>query len=210
MIKLIAAVCMLVDHIGYIFFPEQLFWRLIGRISMPLFAYSIARGYEYSRQKNSMPRYIKRMAVFAAVSQIPYYLMAGNGWNIGFTWLFSLLLLFSIDREDRSRFVKGIEIIAILAAAFLVNIDYGIYGVLMPLAMRQRKYYNMFLSVVVLWAIYTLMNGIAGFIQIASCAAVPILYAIVPQDSRIRLPKYFYYVFYPAHILILVILKQFI
>ena len=53
MIKLIAAVCMLVDHIGYIFFPEQLIWRLIGRISMPLFAYSIARGYEYSRQKNT-------------------------------------------------------------------------------------------------------------------------------------------------------------
>ena len=210
MIKLIAAVCMVVDHIGYIFFPEQLFWRLIGRISMPLFAYSIARGYEYSRQKNSMPRYIKRMVVFTAVSQVPYYLMAGDGWNIGLTWLFSLLLLFSIDREDRSRFVKGIEIIAILAAASLVNIDYGVYGVLMPLAMRQRKYYNMFLSVVVLWAFYTLMNGIAGFIQIASCAAVPILYAIVPQDSRIRLPKYFYYVFYPAHILILVILKQFI
>lgn len=210
MIKLIAAVCMVVDHIGYIFFPEQLFWRLIGRISMPLFAYSIARGYEYSRQKNSMPRYIKRMVVFTAVSQVPYYLMAGDGWNIGLTWLFSLLLLFSIDREDRSRFVKGIEIIAILAAASLLNIDYGVYGVLMPLAMRQRKYYNMFLSVVVLWAFYTLMNGIAGLIQIASCAAVPILYAIVPQDSRIRLPKYFYYVFYPAHILILVMLKQFI
>ena len=210
MIKLIAAVCMVVDHIGYIFFPEQLFWRLIGRISMPLFAYSIARGYEYSRQKNSMPRYIKRMVVFTAVSQVPYYLMAGDGWNIGLTWLFSLLLLFFIDREDRSRFVKGIEIIAILAAASLVNIDYGVYGVLMPLAMRQRKYYNMFLSVVVLWAFYTLMNGIAGLIQIASCAAVPILYAIVPQDSRIRLPKYFYYVFYPAHILILVMLKQFI
>lgn len=210
MIKLIAAVCMVVDHIGYIFFPEQLFWRLIGRISMPLFAYSIARGYEYSRQKNSMPRYIKRMVVFTAVSQVPYYLMAGDGWNIGLTWLFSLLLLFSIDCEDRSRFVKGIEIIAILAAASLVNIDYGVYGVLMPLAMRQRKYYNMFLSVVVLWAFYTLMNGIAGLIQIASCAAVPILYAIVPQDSRIRLPKYFYYVFYPAHILILVMLKQFI
>ena len=95
MIKLIAAVCMVVDHIGYIFFPEQLFWRLIGRISMPLFAYSIARGYEYSRQKNSMPRYIKRMVVFTAVSQVPYYLMAGDGWNIGLTWLFSLLLLFS-------------------------------------------------------------------------------------------------------------------
>ena len=210
MIKLIAAVCMLVDHIGYIFFPEQLIWRLIGRISMPLFAYSIARGYEYSRQKNTIPRYVKKLAAFAAVSQLPYSLMAGNRWNIGLTWLFSLLLLISIDREDRSRLVKGIEVMAILAAAYLLNIDYGIYGVLMPLAMRQRKYYNMFLSVVVLWAVYTLMNGIAGLIQIASCAAVPIQYAVVPQDSRIRLPKYFYYVFYPAHILLLVILKQII
>ena len=71
MIKLIAAVCMLVDHIGYIFFPEQLIWRLIGRISMPLFAYSIARGYEYSRQKNTIPRYVKKLAAFAAVSQLP-------------------------------------------------------------------------------------------------------------------------------------------
>lgn len=177
---------------------------------MPLFAYSIARGYEYSRQKNTIPRYVKKLAAFAAVSQLPYSLMAGNRCNIGLTWLFSLLLLISIDREDRSRLVKGIEVMAILAAAYLLNIDYGIYGVLMPLAMRQRKYYNMFLSVVVLWAVYTLMNGIAGLIQIASCAAVPILYAVVPQDSRIRLPKYFYYVFYPAHILLLVILKQII
>ena len=177
---------------------------------MPLFAYSIARGYEYSRQKNTIPRYVKKLAAFAAVSQLPYSLMAGNRWNIGLTWLFSLLLLISIDREDRSRLVKGIEVMAILAAAYLLNIDYGIYGVLMPLAMRQRKYYNMFLSVVVLWAVYTLMNGIAGLIQISSCAAVPILYAVVPQDSRIRLPKYFYYVFYPAHILLLVILKQII
>lgn len=139
---------------------------------MPLFAYSIARGYEYSRQKNTIPRYVKKLAAFAAVSQLPYSLMAGNRWNIGLTWLFSLLLLISIDREDRSRLVKGIEVMAILAAAYLLNIDYGIYGVLMPLAMRQRKYYNMFLSVVVLWAVYTLMNGIAGLIQIASCAAV--------------------------------------
>lgn len=177
---------------------------------MPLFAYSIARGYEYSRQKNTIPRYMKKLAAFAAVSQLPYSLMAGNRWNIGLTWLFSILLLISLDREDRSRLVKGIEVMAILAAAFFLNIDYGIYGVLMPLAMRQRKYYNMFLSVVMLWAVYTLMNGLAGLIQIASCAAVPILYTVVPQDSRIRLPKYFYYVFYSAHILLLVILKQFI
>ena len=100
---------------------------------MPLFAYSIARGYEYSRQKNTIPRYVKKLAAFAAVSQLPYSLMAGNRWNIGLTWLFSLLLLISIDREDRSRLVKGIEVMAILAAAYLLNIDYGIYGVLMPL-----------------------------------------------------------------------------
>ena len=42
-IKFIAAFTMLVDHVGYMFFDE-LVWRIIGRIAMPLFAFAIAEG----------------------------------------------------------------------------------------------------------------------------------------------------------------------
>lgn len=37
MIKILAALFMLIDHIGMIFFPENYLLRIIGRVSMPLF-----------------------------------------------------------------------------------------------------------------------------------------------------------------------------
>ena len=44
MLKLIAMLTMLVDHIGLLFFPEIMAFRIVGRIAMPLFAYGIAQG----------------------------------------------------------------------------------------------------------------------------------------------------------------------
>ena len=77
MIKVVAAALMVIDHIGYIFFPDMLIWRLIGRLSMPLFAYGIAKGYEYSRQKGTLWKYFWKLILFSAVSQFPFFLMAG-------------------------------------------------------------------------------------------------------------------------------------
>jgi len=37
MINAVAAVSMLVDHIGFIFFPELPVLRVVGRIAMPRF-----------------------------------------------------------------------------------------------------------------------------------------------------------------------------
>lgn len=209
MIKVVAAVFMVIDHIGFIFFPDVLIWRLIGRLSMPLFAYGIAKGYEHSRQKGTQRKYLFNLALFSVVSQFPFYLMAGEGTNIGFTWFFSLLLLIATKRGGISHSRTALECLGVFVAAYILDVDYGIYGVLMPLAMGSQKgYYKMFLYTVMLWGLYVLMNGAGGMIQIAACAAVPVLAVLKPQDGRIRIPKCFFYVFYPAHILILFIIKQ--
>lgn len=211
MIKLIAAALMLIDHIGYILFPNVLLWRLVGRLSMPLFAYGIAQGYEYSRQKGTLQRYFKKLVLFAAASQLPFYLMARENANIGFTWAFSLLLLIVVGRMDSNRPRAALECLGVLVAAYLLGVDYGIYGVLMPLAMRAKHGYSkMFLYTVILWALYVLMNGAEGMTQVVSCAAVPLLAVLEPQDEKIRLPRRFFYVFYPAHILILLAIKHFL
>ena len=93
MIKMIAALTMLIDHIGIVFSPTIYAYRIIGRLSMPLYAYCIARGFYYSKQHHTLKRYIIRMLILSLASQLPYYWMCGAGLNIGFTWLFSLLLL---------------------------------------------------------------------------------------------------------------------
>ena len=48
-IKFIAAFFMLIDHTGIVFFPTVNVWRMLGRISMPLFAFSLAEGCKYTK-----------------------------------------------------------------------------------------------------------------------------------------------------------------
>ena len=71
MLKLIACILMLIDHIGYFFYdflpPEiSTLLRVIGRLAFPIFAYSVALGYHRTR---SQFRYLRRMLVFALLTE---------------------------------------------------------------------------------------------------------------------------------------------
>ena len=50
-LKIIAAITMLVDHLGVIIFPQYVVFRVIGRISFPLYAFMIAEGCRYTRNR---------------------------------------------------------------------------------------------------------------------------------------------------------------
>jgi len=51
MLKIIAALAMLCDHVGLLFFPSQDIFRIIGRLAFPIFAFMIAEGCKYTRNK---------------------------------------------------------------------------------------------------------------------------------------------------------------
>lgn len=81
LIKLIALVTMLMDHIGY--WAGPLGWnilsdhiatslRLLGRMSFPLFAFSVSNGLLYSKNTT---KYLTKLIIFSYVSQIPYSLV---------------------------------------------------------------------------------------------------------------------------------------
>ena len=48
LLKSLAVITMIIDHIGYYFFPEQIEWRIIGRMSMPIWLFLI--GYARTRE----------------------------------------------------------------------------------------------------------------------------------------------------------------
>ena len=68
-LKLMAMIAMAVDHIGVIFFPEADWMHIIGRLSMPIFAFCIAEGFSHTHSRKS---YLLRMGCFALISELPF------------------------------------------------------------------------------------------------------------------------------------------
>lgn len=211
MIKLIALITMLVDHIGAIFFPDIIILRIIGRISMPLFAFCIARGYYYSKQKGTLIKYTKNLLLFAVISEVPY-LFSFEGLNIGVTWLLSIILLTVIDTLKKSKskiIVLMISIIVLFITNRYLNIDYGILTPILYyyFLIKGKKEILNFFTFLLLTLIYIPVMGKEMIIQIFSCIGCLIIPMLEKIDALVKLPKKIYYVIYPLHLLIFGIIK---
>lgn len=104
MIKWMAVLLMVMDHIGYFLgflLPEPVYYilRLLGRLSFPVFAYSIALGF---LRTGNRTRYFLRMFLFAGITQAAlqtaaYFTHTGTFINVMFT--FSMAILFMAAAE---------------------------------------------------------------------------------------------------------------
>ncbi len=83
---------MLFDHVGYVFFPEAEWMRVIGRLTMPIFAYAIARGFYYTSNRK---KYLIRLSALAIISQVPFMLTFHEGWTLNtiFPWAITVAVL---------------------------------------------------------------------------------------------------------------------
>ena len=71
-LKIIAMVSMLLDHVGLLFFPNVAIFRILGRIAFPIFAYMIAEGCRYTKNR---AKYLGMIAAMAIVFQVVYFVV---------------------------------------------------------------------------------------------------------------------------------------
>lgn len=201
MIKWIAFLTMLVDHIGALFFPSVILLRIIGRVSMPLYAYCIARGYQSCQRHGTFFSYVKRLLFFSIASQLPYYLFHPSGsLNIGFTWTLALILLYGLD--ERRKWYRRIAIVSsCLAVSVLCRVDYTWYGAIFPAIIY--KYFLNKKEVIAFGLSLCLTVAYGNALQIFASAAFPLLILLRPLDHRWKFPAAFNYAAYPVHLLIL-------
>ena len=218
-LKGIAAALMLTDHVGAILLPEVLALRCVGRLAFPIFAFFIAEGYAPTRD---FGRYFRRLAILAVVSEIPFNLENGAVFdltrqNVLFTFCLALLTLRGLEALGRERgFGRwagcGLVLAAGFAAGELLRTDYGGWGVVTVALLylcRSGKYAKLWL----LLAMAT-VNGLGMGsltmpvfggempIQIFAVAALPVIWLYNGQAGPKGLRRAFY-VFYPAHLLVL-------
>ena len=133
-LKILAMVCMTIDHIGAALFPQAVWLRVIGRLAFPLFSYCIAEGCRYTRNK---ARYFGSVFACGAVCVIAFLPFGGFCGNALITLSLSILLLYGVEAWKSSGKLRFLALTAALAAVFYllcrtVYIDYGFAGVLLP------------------------------------------------------------------------------
>lgn len=194
MTAIIGAILMLIDHIGAILYPQVMWLRLVGRLSFPLFAYGIARGVENT---SNFRNYFTRILVAAVISQPIYWLVFGmTSGNPLFTLAYGALVLWLWKADERKK--RILATCLIMVSAFL-HFSYGWYGVLTIFAFqfyRERKR-ACFWMLAGLQVGYVLGGGSPT--QVLALLAIVIIEGV--GDRRVPLPKYFFYAFYPLHLL---------
>lgn len=220
-LKIIASVSMLIDHIGFILFPEVELLRYIGRLAMPIYAFFIGEGCLYTRDRK---KYFTRIFSLAVVCQLFYigeYLFTKSGnpfyLNILFTFSASVAIcsayLGCFDENGRNKKGKENFILGFAVAVFGVlcilgergviplEFDYGFGGIVLPVfaaVTKERKkkllIFAVGLVIVILSANYSDPMWTAG----ALLSIVPLCF-YNGKAGKYNLQKAFY-LFYPIHL----------
>ena len=196
---------MLIDHIGYIFFPEDPSLRMIGRIAFPIYAYALVQGYKYT---SSRWKYLGRLFVIALISQVPYQLALDPlGLNIVVTLTLALFILTVLDKIPY-KIVGGILVFGALWVMDVWPFDYGSYGLLLVLMFRYIPAAWLAPAHLLLNIIYLILNGwTLQMISIVPTLVIAYGPALWSRIESIRVKPWLWRSFYPVHLVILALFK---
>jgi len=216
LLKIIAIVTMVIDHIGQILYPDLLFLQIIGRLSFPIFAYLIVLGVESTKKPR---KYMVTLLVFALISQIPYYLAFGiqpfERLNILFSLLLSAVTIYFYNKRSVMAFVP-------LLLSIILPTEGSYYVVLTAVGMKLLKD-SPKLGALALFALnvqFLFIGDLETQIQLLSLLALPLIFLhinnwltkeiLIPENSlAYTIRKYAFYVFYPLHLALLFLIKLF-
>lgn len=213
-LKIIAVVSMLLDHIGAYFFPSCVILRIIGRLAFPIFAFFIAEGLKHTSNKK---RYISTLLTCALISQIPYsFLHFWYNLNIIFTFLIAILVIYLIENYKKHFLnIIFLILIAFVLIAFEIFgvLSYGIFGILLIIAFyfcNNKKSTAVFgaLILLALAVEHLLLSNLdfSGYVQFFAVLTLPLLFLFNGKKGKLNL-KYLFYIFYPLHLIIILIVQ---
>jgi hypothetical protein len=192
-LKLLAAATMVVDHIGVVFYPDEIWFRIVGRISFPLFVWLLVQGEAHTKD---VWQYGLRLAALGLVSQPFYQLVLGaDRPNILFQLLLGLVCL-RLARNFPAFALASWLVGAGLAA--VMNVSYDIYGIALVV---MTRYFQPTLRWWLVWAGFHLIWAwSAGPFQLP-VIVVPVLFWLAngQRGPRAR----WFYGFYPGHLALL-------
>ena len=234
-LHIIAMTFMLMDHLWATLLPAQEWLTCVGRLAFPIFAFMTVEGYFHT---HDLRKYLRRMLVFALLSEIPFDLMYGGTWfypvhqNVIWTLLLGLLGIHLMEKARKKQklalYVLTVVLVVVLGAVLgtLGMVDYYGAGVLTMFVFylfRGRKWWCFLGQLLALyWVNVELLSGLMYPVHILGteielCQQGLALLALIPiglyrgrQGYHSRPFQYACYAFYPVHMLVLVLVLNFV
>lgn len=227
-LKLLAMALMLLDHMWATVWSVPWF-TMVGRLAFPIFAFQIVEGFYKTSDRK---RYMKRVALFALISEVPFNLMVADSLvypfhqNVMVTFLIALLLMQWME-NNRGSLPKFLGVSAVcVVLGFVLGIatftDYNHYGIFMVL-LFYWSYHLPFKHLVQLLGMLYINDSMAGLVipmelfgrsfelgqqMFAVLALVPIWLYDGRQGYHSKPLQYACYAFYPVHIFVLYLLSR--
>lgn len=211
-LKILALIAMTADHVGLQLLPQYGILRIIGRLAFPIFAYMIAEGCTYTRNRK---RYLGTLAAMAALFQLVYFVAMDSVYQgIFVTFTLSVAMIFAIDRALSSKTPPAIlAAVGVTAAVVFLtvvlpgllphtdyDVDYGLWGVLLPVAVYlvPGRAWKLLATALMLIPLACTWGGNQWF---AFAALIPLaLYS--GQRGKYKM-KNLFYIYYPAHLVVI-------
>lgn len=144
-LKVIAVSSMIVDHWAYFFVqdPNQNYiMRSLGRVAFPLFAFLIAEGFGYTRNRT---RYFLTLLLLAVISEVPWYLLFENdgSHNVMFTLSLGVVALGMFDNLRQHPLIYTVGMLLCALGASYLGCDFGWRGVLVVIIFYVFQRHNL-------------------------------------------------------------------
>lgn len=236
-LKIIAIIAMLIDHIAVgilvpyshmitnqetlrIILDTYYGMRCIGRIAFPIFCFLLVEGFIHTK---NIKKYALNLGLFVLISEIPFDLnFSGNTLsfeyqNVFFTLFIALIVLMGLkltgERYKDNNILKWILIATVTVLGCLVveilNTDYSSLGIITVVTFYLTRN-NKFQSIISLAALIVSAFAINGFAM--GAFELPAIFAIpaisMYNGQRGKNMKYFFYLFYPIHLMIIYFIAQ--
>ena len=225
-IKFIAITAMAIDHIASVFFSgSPMTWyafgmHIIGRLTAPIMWFFIAEGFYYTSDKK---RYLGRLFFFAVISHFAYCfafrrpllpLSSGytNQTSVMWPLALSAVLIFVVQSEKIRMPVKILTGSLVCLAAFPA--DWSFIAVMCPLFLfLHRNRFRRQAADIIIWSVicalgyFLFIDRTYGIIQLFTFLTIPVLYRYNGERGKWKGMKWFFYIFYPAHLFLLGLIK---
>lgn len=225
-LKTIALVSMVVDHVGLVFFPSIIIFRILGRLAFPIFAFMISEGARYT--KNRLAYFLRMLICGIVFNAVYYYFTRDTFLSIFITFSISILMIYLLGEvksvffdPDAGKIKKNIYIllgftgiVAVLLLTEVVPVDYGFFGCMLPVfaslfdfrrinaPMNVKAVDRLMFRQLAFTAGLLVLSAHYGGIQYYALLALPLVYLYSGEHGK-RHMKYFFYVAYPLHIAII-------